>query len=198
LLQVDPRTLEFPAARSVAARVAETREAVRAYNDLADGTGRGPVPFGLPTPGAAHQPGDALAARESSPDPATRKVTLVPFIPVLFGNDSYALGPATISVREELLPKLREPGVTAVINGFASTPGTAEAKYILSFQRATVVARFLEANGIPEPSLIIVGHGATDVVGSGTSGANRRVLVVIEKPSGGSRAAFAIGPRGRL
>jgi outer membrane protein OmpA-like peptidoglycan-associated protein len=106
--------------------------------------------------------------------------------PVLFGNDSYALGPTAISVLEELLPKLREAGVTAVINGFASTPGTAEANYILSFQRATAVARFLEANGIPESSLIIVGHGATDVVGSGTSDANRRVLVVIEKPSGGS------------
>ena len=40
--------------------------------------------------------------------------------------------------------------MTAVINGFASTPGTAEANYILSFERATAVARFLEANGIPE------------------------------------------------
>ena len=106
--------------------------------------------------------------------------------PVLFGNDSYALGPAAISVLEELLPKLRERGVTAVINGYASTPGTAEVNYILSFQRATAVARFLETNGIPESSLIIVGHGATDVVGAGTSGANRRVLVVIEKLSGGS------------
>ena len=37
--------------------------------------------------------------------------------PVLFGNDSYALGPAAISALGELLPKLREPGVTAVING---------------------------------------------------------------------------------
>ena len=106
--------------------------------------------------------------------------------PVLFGNDSYALAPAAISVLKELLPKLREPRVTAVINGYASTPGTAEANYILSFQRATAVARFLEANGIPESSLIVLGHGATDVVGSGTSGANRRVLVVIEKSSGGS------------
>jgi outer membrane protein OmpA-like peptidoglycan-associated protein len=105
--------------------------------------------------------------------------------PVLFGNDSYALGPAAISVLEELLPKLREPGVIAVISGFTSTPGTAEANYTLSFQRATAVARFLEANEIPESSLIIVGHGATDVVGAGNSGANRRVLVVIEKPSGG-------------
>jgi len=37
-LQVDPRTLDFLTARSVAARVAQTREAVRIYNDLADGT----------------------------------------------------------------------------------------------------------------------------------------------------------------
>jgi hypothetical protein len=36
-LQVDPRTLDFLTARSVAAQVAETREAVRIYNDLTDG-----------------------------------------------------------------------------------------------------------------------------------------------------------------
>jgi len=39
-LQVDPRTLEFLGARSVAVQAAETREAVRIYNDLAD---RAPV-----------------------------------------------------------------------------------------------------------------------------------------------------------
>ena len=49
-----------------------------------------------------------------------------------------------------LLPRLRKPGATAVINGFASTPGTAEANYILSYQRATAVARFLETNGHPD------------------------------------------------
>jgi outer membrane protein OmpA-like peptidoglycan-associated protein len=104
--------------------------------------------------------------------------------PLLFGNDSYALGSAAISSLERLLPRLREPGMTAVINGFASTPGTAKANYILSFERAVAVAQFLEANGVPASSLIIVGHGVTDPVGSGASGANRRVLVVIEKPSG--------------
>jgi len=36
---------------------------------------------GVDTPGAASPPGGALAARESSPDAATRKVTLVPFHP---------------------------------------------------------------------------------------------------------------------
>jgi hypothetical protein len=36
-LQVGPRTLDFLTARSVAARIAEAREAVRIYNDLADG-----------------------------------------------------------------------------------------------------------------------------------------------------------------
>ena len=101
--------------------------------------------------------------------------------PVLFGNDSYALSPVAIASLKQLLPALRKPGVTAVINGFASTPGAAEANYILSFERATAVARWLEANGVPEPALIIVGHGASDVVGSGASAANRRVLVVIEE-----------------
>ena len=35
-LQVDPRTLDHLAGRSIAAHVAETREAVKIYNDLAD------------------------------------------------------------------------------------------------------------------------------------------------------------------
>ena len=37
-LQVDPRTLDYLARRSVTARTAETREAVRIYNDLAQDT----------------------------------------------------------------------------------------------------------------------------------------------------------------
>jgi outer membrane protein OmpA-like peptidoglycan-associated protein len=106
--------------------------------------------------------------------------------PVLFTNGSYALSAAALRELTRLLPRLREPGATAVISGFASTLGTAQANYILSYQRATAVADFFESKGIPAASLIIVGHGATDLVGSGASGANRRVLVVIEKASGGS------------
>ncbi len=100
--------------------------------------------------------------------------------PVLFGNDSYALSAAAVRELTRLLPRLREPGATAVISGFASTPGTAQANYILSYQRATAVGDFFESHGIPAASLIIVGHGATDLVGPGASGANRRVLVVID------------------
>jgi outer membrane protein OmpA-like peptidoglycan-associated protein len=101
--------------------------------------------------------------------------------PVLFGNDSYALDAAAVRQLTGLLPRLREPGVTAVINGYASTPGAAQANYLLSFERATAVARWLEAHGVPESALVIVGHGASDVTGPGASGANRRVLVVIEQ-----------------
>ena len=36
-LQVAPGTLDYLAGRSIAAHVAETREAVKIYNDLADG-----------------------------------------------------------------------------------------------------------------------------------------------------------------
>ena len=48
------------------------------------------------------------------------------------------------------------------------------------------VARWLDANDVPESALVIVGHGASDVVGSGASGANRRVLVVIEETTAGA------------
>jgi len=101
--------------------------------------------------------------------------------PVLFGNGSCALSPAAVRQLTGQLPRLRERGVTAVINGYASTPGTAQGNYVLSFERATAVARWLEAHGVPEPALVIVGHGASDVTGPGASGANRRVLVVIEQ-----------------
>ncbi len=36
-LQVDPRTLDYLAERSIAAHATETREAVKIYNDLAEG-----------------------------------------------------------------------------------------------------------------------------------------------------------------
>ena len=103
---------------------------------------------------------------------------------VLFGNDSYALSPTAVGSLGQLLPRLKEPGATAVINGFASTPGTAEGNYVLSFERATAVAGFFEVHGVAAVSLIIVGHGASNPVGAGDSAANRRVLVVIEEPGG--------------
>jgi outer membrane protein OmpA-like peptidoglycan-associated protein len=103
--------------------------------------------------------------------------------PVLFANDSAALSPSAVAQLTLLLPQLREAGVTAVINGFASTPGTALANYALSYGRASVVASFFESHGIPASALIIVGHGASDLIGAGNSGGNRRVTVVIERPS---------------
>jgi outer membrane protein OmpA-like peptidoglycan-associated protein len=103
--------------------------------------------------------------------------------PVLFANNSAALSPSAVARLILLLPQLREAGVTAVINGFASTPGTALANYTLSFDRAAMVASFFESHGVPASALIIAGHGASDLVSSGNSGANRRVTVVIERPS---------------
>ena len=95
--------------------------------------------------------------------------------PVLFANASAALSPRAIAQLTALLPRLRRAGVTAVINGFASTPGTAEVNYTLSYDRASAVAAFFESHGVPATSLIIVGHGASDPVASGDSGLNRRV-----------------------
>jgi outer membrane protein OmpA-like peptidoglycan-associated protein len=106
--------------------------------------------------------------------------------PVLFGDGSAALDTTAASQLTGLLARLHEPGITTVINGYASVPGTAQANYILSFERAASVASFLESHGIPSSSLIIVGHGATSVFGAGDAAANRRVLVVSEKPASGS------------
>jgi outer membrane protein OmpA-like peptidoglycan-associated protein len=106
--------------------------------------------------------------------------------PLLFANGSAALLPRAVRDLTRILGRLRRGGVTTVINGFASTPGTFEINYNLSLERANNVASFFISYGIPESSLIIVGHGASDVIGSGTSGVNRRVTVVIEEPSAGS------------
>jgi outer membrane protein OmpA-like peptidoglycan-associated protein len=106
--------------------------------------------------------------------------------PVLFANDSAALDSVATGQLTRLLGRLRESGVTVVINGYASTSGPAQANYVLSYQRATQVAAFLESHGIAESSLIIVGHGATDAFGPGSASANRRVLVVTENPASAS------------
>jgi len=103
--------------------------------------------------------------------------------PVLFANDSAALSARAVDQLATLVPQLRDASAVAVINGFASTPGSALANYALSYSRATAVASFLESRGIPASALIIVGHGAGDLVAAGSSGANRRVTVVIERPS---------------
>lgn len=102
-------------------------------------------------------------------------------VPVLFPNNSAALSSASTASLAALLPQLRAAGVTAVINGFASMPGAAPANYALSYNRAAAVAAYFEARGVPVSSLVIVGHGATDLVAPGGSASNRRVTVVIEK-----------------
>ena len=106
--------------------------------------------------------------------------------PVLFANGSASLRPGAVRELTQLLARLREAGVTAVINGYASTPGPAGANYALSYRRAANVASFFEARGIPGSALVIVGHGASDLIAPGTSGLNRRVTVVIEEPARGS------------
>jgi outer membrane protein OmpA-like peptidoglycan-associated protein len=103
--------------------------------------------------------------------------------PALFANDSAQLAPGAARVLTPLIAPLREAGAAAVINGYASTPGSRKANYFLSYARAAAVAAFLEAHGIPASSLDIVGHGASDLVAAGPSGANRRVVVVIEEPA---------------
>jgi outer membrane protein OmpA-like peptidoglycan-associated protein len=100
----------------------------------------------------------------------------------LFANDSARLLPGAIQVLTPVIALLREPGAAAVINGYASTPGDRQLNDELSYARAAAVAAFLEAHGVPASSLDVIGHGASDLVASGPSSANRRVVVVIEEP----------------
>ena len=84
-----------------------------------------------------------------------------------------------------LVAQLEQPGVTGVVNGYASVPGSARTNQQLSQDRAAAVARYLEARGVSAAALFVVGHGASNLVAIGSSGDNRRVVVVIEEPVGG-------------
>lgn len=103
--------------------------------------------------------------------------------PALFGNDSAVLLPAATRVLIPLLAPLRQPGATAVINGYASAPGGIQHNQQLSENRAAAVAAFFEAHGVPASALLVIGHGASDFVAPGSSPDNRRVVVVIEEPA---------------
>jgi outer membrane protein OmpA-like peptidoglycan-associated protein len=105
----------------------------------------------------------------------------------LFANNNATLGPAAARVLGPVVTDLRRPGATGIVNGFASTPGSAHHNQVLSQERAAAVAAYLEAKGIARSSLVVVGHGASDLVAPGSSGNNRRAVVVIEEPA--SRAA---------
>lgn len=116
----------------------------------------------------------------------TRQVTETVSGPALFANDSAVLLPGAAQVLAPLVARLDEPGVTAVVNGYASAPGSAGRNQQLSQERAAAVAGYLEAHGVSAAELFVVGHGASNLVASGSSGDNRRVVVVIEEPAGGA------------
>jgi len=97
----------------------------------------------------------------------------------LFANDSARLLPGAARVLLPVIAPLLKVGASAVINGYASATGTSQRNYLLSYARAASVAAFFEARGVPASCLSVVGHGASDLVASGPSAANRRVVVVI-------------------
>jgi outer membrane protein OmpA-like peptidoglycan-associated protein len=105
----------------------------------------------------------------------------------LFADNSATLRPAAARVLAPIVTNLRRPGASGVVNGFASTPGSPHHNEVLSQNRASAVAAYLEARGISRSFLVVVGHGATNLVAPGSSGDNRRAVVVIEEPvSGGT------------
>jgi outer membrane protein OmpA-like peptidoglycan-associated protein len=105
----------------------------------------------------------------------------------LFADNSATLRPTAARVLAPIVTSLRRPGASGVVNGFASTPGSPHHNEVLSQDRASAVATYLEARGISRSSLVVVGHGASNLVAPGSSGDNRRVVVVIEEPvSGGT------------
>jgi outer membrane protein OmpA-like peptidoglycan-associated protein len=101
----------------------------------------------------------------------------------LFANDSSALLPSAARILAPLVGLLRRPGANGIVNGYASTPGSAKHNQWLSDHRAAAVAEFLEARGVPQARLEVIGHGASNLIAPGASGDNRRVVVVVEEPA---------------
>jgi outer membrane protein OmpA-like peptidoglycan-associated protein len=96
---------------------------------------------------------------------------------VLFTRDSAALPPGARRSLQPLLALLRRPGSTAVVNGYASVPGSARRSDLLASERAAAVAEFLESAGIPASAITAVGHGT-----AGSLDRYRRVVVVVTGP----------------
>lgn len=115
-----------------------------------------------------------------------RQVTETVSGSALFANDSAVLLPAAARLLAPLVARLERPGVNAVVNGYASAPGSAQRNQQLSENRAAAVAAYLEAHGVSAAALFVVGHGASNFVAAGSSGDNRRVVVVIEEPTYGA------------
>jgi len=157
---------------------AATAAAAAQQNLIAAGASRAAVLGPEATPAELAQVvADGLGARQ---------VTDTVSGPALFANDSAVLQPSAARVLAPLVARLAEPGVTAVVNGYASAPGSAARNQRLSQDRAAAVARYLEAHGVSAAELFVVGHGASNLVGSGSSGDNRRVVVVIDQPADGT------------
>lgn len=105
---------------------------------------------------------------------------------VVFANNSARLMPAAAGPLRRVLAVFATTGATGVINGYASSTGSAKHNAVLSQARAESVAEWLEAHGVPSSSLIVIGHGASDFIAAGPSPANRRVTVIVEHPRASS------------
>ncbi len=100
----------------------------------------------------------------------------------LFANNSAVLLPRARNALLPLVKLLRQPGTTAVINGYASTTGGRSRNQALSASRAAAVATFLASHQVNPAVLTVVGHGSTGLPKPGPSPLNRRVVVVVTGP----------------
>lgn len=133
--------------------------------------------------GAADPPG-GLA--ELVDEGLVAKPVAVTLAGVLFANNSSRLMPSAPRPLWPVLAMLGTTAATAVINGYASSTGSAKQNLMLSQARAQSIAEWLEAHGVPSSSLTVIGHGASDFIAAGPSPANRRVTVIIEHPRASS------------
>lgn len=103
---------------------------------------------------------------------------------LLFESDSDVLDPETQGAAERLGRQLAELGVTQVrVEGHTDTTGSMSHNLRLSERRATAVARALEAGGLRDAKIHVVGLGQAAPVNDNRTAElrqqNRRVSVVV-------------------
>jgi peptidoglycan-associated lipoprotein len=109
---------------------------------------------------------------------------------VLFELDSYTLGADAEAILSRQVEWLRQhPSVSFTIEGHCDERGTRDYNLALGDRRATAVANFLTAQGLPPSRIHTISYGKERHEALGSEEAayaqNRRAVSIVLNPSGG-------------
>jgi peptidoglycan-binding protein ArfA len=104
--------------------------------------------------------------------------------PIYFGNDGVSLTPADEQMLTQVTGKLKAcPDARVTVNGYTDNSGPDSVNVPLSTQRATTVAQFLVAHGVPSDRVVAKGLGPANPVAPNDTNEgrakNRRAEIVV-------------------